>query len=176
MTRVYFIKPIGMEGPIKIGCSFSPTARRETLETWSPFALEIVAEIEGEFRLERQFHALFSDSHQRREWFTATPAINAGTFDKTTLPNPKLLTGAINRVVAPLTLAESYIRSANSRMRHAGISYYEYSRVLEKYKDERWQADDWLKNAKQVEDLIARRGGNSSAIAKRALEQSHDHA
>ena len=46
MTYVYFIKPIGMDGPIKIGCSVSPDRRRETLEWWCPFPLEILAEIE----------------------------------------------------------------------------------------------------------------------------------
>lgn len=93
--RVYFIKPVGLDGPIKIGCSQSPDGRLCTLETWSPFALEIVAEIDGEFDLERRFHAKFTHLHQRREWFlaghdlTATIAsINAGTFDVETLPGP----------------------------------------------------------------------------------------
>jgi hypothetical protein len=95
MSRVYFIKPIGMDGPIKVGCSFSPDTRRRTLDTWSPFALEIIAEIDGDFDLERRFHALLREWHQRREWFDGTPevwsvinAVKAGTFDVTTLPEP----------------------------------------------------------------------------------------
>lgn len=96
--RVYFIRPIGMEGPIKIGCSHSPDGRRSTLETWSPFPLEIVAEIEGGEKLERRFHCRFFDQHQSREWFRWSPelaetidAINAGTFSIASLPEPRRL-------------------------------------------------------------------------------------
>lgn len=96
MKRVYFIKPIGMDGPIKIGCSQSPTTRRKTLETWSPFALEIIAEIDGDFDTEKRFHALFESTHQRREWFNPSSEmalvikqINDGEFDISTLPLPK---------------------------------------------------------------------------------------
>ena len=96
MKRVYFIKPIGMVGPVKIGCSQSPTGRREALETWAPFALEIVAEIEGGFEIERRFHSMFANSYLRREWFNWTPemgnvilAVAAGTFDLSTLPEAK---------------------------------------------------------------------------------------
>lgn len=97
MRRVYFIKPVGMDGPIKVGCSLSPDMRRKTLETWSPFALEVVAEIEGDFDLEARFHALFQETHQRREWFgwskriaAVLAAINDGTFAVETLPSPLL--------------------------------------------------------------------------------------
>lgn len=96
---VYFIKPIGMDGPVKIGSSGSPDRRRRSLQTWSPFPLEIVAEIDGGVHLERRFHARFRLSHQNREWFAATPelraviaAINAGTFDIETLPGPEYVT------------------------------------------------------------------------------------
>ena len=95
MSFVYFIKPVGMDGPIKVGCSYAPEGRRKTLDTWSPFALEIVAEIEGGFDLERRFHALFAETHQRREWFgwsrriaAVIEAINEGSFNIETLPAP----------------------------------------------------------------------------------------
>lgn len=52
--RVYFIKPVGLAGPIKIGCSYSPEKRRSALDCWSPFALEIIAQIDGGANLERQ--------------------------------------------------------------------------------------------------------------------------
>jgi hypothetical protein len=91
--RVYFIRPIGMKGPIKIGCSFSPTGRKSSLETWSPFPLEVVAEIDGGEQLERRFHQRFIASHKHREWFDWTPELGAtieaivdGSFDVTTLP------------------------------------------------------------------------------------------
>src|SRR3546814_12747101 len=41
MKRVYFIRPIGQAGPVKIGCSVGPNKRRPELETWSPVPLEI---------------------------------------------------------------------------------------------------------------------------------------
>lgn len=95
MKRVYFIKPVGMDGPIKIGCSSHPDGRRRNLDTWSPFALEITASIEGDHTLERRFHARFLSSHERREWFRASPElvetieqINAGQFDISQLPDP----------------------------------------------------------------------------------------
>jgi hypothetical protein len=98
---VYFIKPIGFDGPIKIGSSIHPEGRRQTLECWSPFPLQIVAEIEVDCELERRFHALFFDQHKGREWFEVTPEllsvieqVQAGTFDVDTLPAPKhLLSG-----------------------------------------------------------------------------------
>src|SRR3546814_6699604 len=95
MKRVYFIRPIGQAGPVKIGCSVGPNKRRHELETWSPVPLEIVAEIDGGFDIERCFHAKFQDTHERREWFTwsqglddTITAINACAFDVSTLPEP----------------------------------------------------------------------------------------
>lgn len=95
---VYFIKPIGMNGPVKIGCSHSPDGRRSTLETWSPFPLEITAEIPGSLIVERRFHAYFMKQHKSREWFDWSPdlqrvidAINSGTFDVETLPAPRAI-------------------------------------------------------------------------------------
>lgn len=92
-NTVYFIKPKGMDGPIKIGCSKSPECRLSALDTWSPFPLEIIAEYAGDKAIEGRFHALFQDTHERREWFAASPAIaaavvaiNAGTFDPSILP------------------------------------------------------------------------------------------
>lgn len=48
MTRamtVYFVKPVGMDGPIKIGCTTTPAARIESLTIWSPFPLEVLVTI-----------------------------------------------------------------------------------------------------------------------------------
>jgi hypothetical protein len=66
---IYFIKPVGMTGPIKIGCSCMPERRLSTLSTWSPFELEIVTTIAGGQRLERNIHECFADLHTHREWF-----------------------------------------------------------------------------------------------------------
>lgn len=103
-TRVYFIKPVGMDGPIKIGCSISPESRKSALDTWSPFALEILAEIDGSQWLERRFHAAFIHLHQRREWFDPAPEllatieqIKAGTFDTDSLPEPRRVSTLNNK-------------------------------------------------------------------------------
>lgn len=101
MRKVYFIKPVGFNGPIKIGCSFAPGNRREQLQQWCPFPLEIVAEIDGDINLERRFHAHFESFHKGHEWFEATADllviiadISAGSFNPDILPRPKYLTVA----------------------------------------------------------------------------------
>jgi hypothetical protein len=95
---VYFIRPIGMRGPVKIGCSNSPERRRGALQTWCPFPLEIVAEVRGSLDIERRFHSLFRELHQGHEWFEWAPelqgvmdAVAAGTFDLSSLPAPQSL-------------------------------------------------------------------------------------
>lgn len=134
MRRVYFIKPIGMDGPVKIGCSHSPDGRLSTLNTWSPFALEIVAEIDGDERLERRFHGLFKEQHQRREWFAWTPElqrvideVRAGTFDTTTLPPPCGVTtkgGGNRKKLSPAQrLATSYRARFMHMQRRHGLVY-----------------------------------------------------
>jgi hypothetical protein len=72
---VYFIKPVGLPGPIKIGCSKQPESRRSSFEIWSPWPLEIVVEIPGDCRLEAALHRRFAAHHSHREWFHASPEI-----------------------------------------------------------------------------------------------------
>ena len=74
---VYFIKPVGMDGPIKIGCSRVPVERLASLETWSPVPLELIVTLPGDFKLERNIHDCFADAHSHREWFKATPKLVA---------------------------------------------------------------------------------------------------
>jgi hypothetical protein len=101
LRKVYFIRPVGMDGPVKIGVSISPDQRRDTLADWSPWPLEIIAETEGDFRAEQRLHAQFSHLHERREWFRWSPeiaevveAINSGTFDWCSItPERKVITG-----------------------------------------------------------------------------------
>jgi len=101
--RVYFIRPVGADGPVKIGCSDVPDGRLYTLSAWSPVPLEIVASIDGDIDLERRFHAAFKADNTHREWFNASPAllhcldaIKTGTFDIATLPAPLILRGPRN--------------------------------------------------------------------------------
>lgn len=98
MKWVYFLRPVGMDGPIKIGCSQLPARRLATFMSWSPWPLEIAARIEGPSALERRFHQQFIRHHSHGEWFKPHPAItaaidaiNAGAFDTDALPAPKAI-------------------------------------------------------------------------------------
>lgn len=93
---VYFMRPIGADGPVKIGCSVAPDSRIKTYQAWSPVPLELVATIPGKWAIEWAFHARFAHLRTHHEWFRASPeltetieAIRAGTFDLTSLPPPK---------------------------------------------------------------------------------------
>lgn len=74
-TYVYFIRPVGMDGPIKIGCSGKPLKRLITFAAWSPFPLEIIGYVSGDFSDEAFLHRHFSDLHLRREWFMSSPVL-----------------------------------------------------------------------------------------------------
>lgn len=74
---VYFVKPIGHDGPIKIGVSQRPETRLQSLMSWSPFDLEIVAAIDGDEKLERRVYSQFVAHHIRHEWFRAVPELLA---------------------------------------------------------------------------------------------------
>lgn len=97
---IYFIKPIGMDGPIKIGTSVSPDGRLRTLEHWSPFPLEIAAQMQGGTKEERRLHDAFARFHINHEWFQASPeilavvaSVNRGDFDLDSLPVPERAPG-----------------------------------------------------------------------------------
>lgn len=74
---VYFIKPVGMDGPIKIGCSRLPAERLKGLMVWSPLPLEIVAQVPGGFDLEQNIHHCFADLYTHSEWFKPSPRLLA---------------------------------------------------------------------------------------------------
>lgn len=75
---IYFMKPVALAGPIKIGCSYLPNSRLVALSVWSPFELEIIASVPGDFTLERKLHNLFAESRTHREWFRPTKALLSG--------------------------------------------------------------------------------------------------
>lgn len=74
-TYIYFLRPIGLLGPIKVGCSTEPKRRLEDLLTWSPLRLEIVATMPGTLKDEGFLHRCFAKSHSHREWFHPSPEI-----------------------------------------------------------------------------------------------------
>lgn len=90
---IYFIKPIGMRGPIKIGCSRVAYRRLQQLRTWSPLPLELLVEMPGGKVVERQFHDRHADFRSHGEWFHWSPSLQrdidliaAGEFDAFVLP------------------------------------------------------------------------------------------
>jgi len=94
---VYFAKPVGADGPIKIGVTQNPDQRLSLMQTSSPVEIEFAAVLWDDEPgvLEQRFHALFKQFHQRREWFEGSSdihavvtAINDGTFSKASLPEP----------------------------------------------------------------------------------------
>lgn len=72
---VYFIKPCGLYGPIKIGCSQAPTVRLESYMRWSPLPLELIVAIPGTPGLEANIHSCLSRSHSHLEWFHPTDEV-----------------------------------------------------------------------------------------------------
>lgn len=75
VPRIYFIKPVGQDGPIKIGFSNFDKARLGAMMSWSPVPLEIIASVPGSLALEKQVHDCFADCHSHREWFRAEPQL-----------------------------------------------------------------------------------------------------
>lgn len=74
-ARIYFIKPVGMDGPIKIGYSKKPEIRLLALSSWSPFTLEIIGTTPGGSQDENFLHRRFADLHTHREWFRSSPLL-----------------------------------------------------------------------------------------------------
>jgi hypothetical protein len=79
--NVYFIRPVGMEGPVKIGLSKDPEARLAQLNHFSPLPLEIAARVEGGRDLECQIQDCFADQHSHCEWFLAHPRLSKAIAD-----------------------------------------------------------------------------------------------
>jgi hypothetical protein len=76
-TFVYFVRPIGLAGPVKIGCSQNPKARTSQAREFGHSQIEVVAMVPGGLELERNLHECFLDSHSHREWFDASPRLTA---------------------------------------------------------------------------------------------------
>lgn len=66
---VYFIRPAGERGPVKIGCSVNPEKRLAQIQVEHDSRLEIVATAPGSLNDERRVQSLFWHDHIRREWF-----------------------------------------------------------------------------------------------------------
>lgn len=75
MKRIYFIKPIGLPGPIKIGASVNFYGRLDQINLWSPIPLELIGTIEGQHEDELFLHQSLFDSHSHGEWFFPTTKV-----------------------------------------------------------------------------------------------------
>lgn len=74
---IYFVKPIGMPGPIKIGSTGNLTDRFASLVGASPIDLELLVTIPGSYELEANIHDCLGRAHIRHEWFAPEPRILA---------------------------------------------------------------------------------------------------
>lgn len=89
LFKVYFAKPVGTVGPIKIGISINPEYRCRECEAWSPFLLELIGSVPGRKADENFLHDCLADHHSHGEWFHAAPlvlemidaVVSAGGFD-----------------------------------------------------------------------------------------------
>lgn len=77
MKQVYFMRPIGMAGPVKVGCSVMPKDRLKALDIWSPFPLEIIASAPGSHCNERAVHWHLRDDRLHGEWFRWSERLSA---------------------------------------------------------------------------------------------------
>lgn len=91
---IYFIRPAGEAGPVKVGATKRPVAKRlREMQRHSPVPLELAATAEGDFVIERRLHILLAAHHLYGEWFAACPLVDsilahavAGTLDQVDLP------------------------------------------------------------------------------------------
>jgi len=74
---IYFLRPVGASGPVKIGCSEMPARRLQTIARWSPVPLEIAAMVPGGLSIESWLHNRFAASRSHLEWYSATPELTA---------------------------------------------------------------------------------------------------
>lgn len=75
---VYFIKPVGLDGPYKIGFSTIPMERFDVLLHWSPFLLEIEAIAPGTHHDEMKMHNALDGQRLHKEWFNPSAKILDG--------------------------------------------------------------------------------------------------
>jgi hypothetical protein len=75
---VYFVRPTGKLGPIKIGYSSKDVRERvRQISAQSPLPVEMVACVPGSKRLEANIHQCLAASHSHFEWFHPTDEVLA---------------------------------------------------------------------------------------------------
>lgn len=74
---VYFVKPIGLKGPIKIGYSDKPEERLRNMQGSSPWPLRMIGRVPGTIDDERFLHRCFPHLHSHGEWFRWSADLDA---------------------------------------------------------------------------------------------------
>lgn len=77
MSVVYFIKPVGQLGPIKIGFTVRVAHRLHDHEVQSPLLLELICTAPGGPQDERLVHECFADQQMHGEWFAWSKGLQA---------------------------------------------------------------------------------------------------
>lgn len=132
---VYFIKPCGMDGPIKIGCSEEPERRLKTLATWSPFPLEIIGKVEGECSDENFLHRRFADLHTHREWFQSSPLLR-DTIRRILAGEPVESACTTLPIVGSIRIKRSPPKDADR------VLFLDYGRKIKKATENLWRKQD----------------------------------
>ena len=72
---IYFLKPVGMDGPIKIGWSCEVNRRLQELQTANAARLVLLGFIPGTMEDERAWHARHATERLEAEWFRPSQAL-----------------------------------------------------------------------------------------------------
>jgi hypothetical protein len=156
-----------MPGPVKIGCSTATETRRLVLSKWSPFKLEIVTWIEGDYDLERRFHTLFRRDHTHCEWFRWSPelervmeAVQAGTFDVDTLPEGRGVRDPRSYASGPMWSFRGFLSQRLSSVRGRGVAVpVEVRCAHDRFRGHvRGQASEQPADAAVVQSFLAQHG------------------
>jgi hypothetical protein len=138
VKRVYFIRPVGHDGPIKIGCSQDSDKRLYALQMLSPLRLETICAVPGEHHHENAIHHMFAAHRRHGEWFEATPEVLAfveKVLASGCLPPLNVLqqaprtAGSMSKRVTPETLRRSKITAAVSRAERHGFGFANRERM-----------------------------------------------
>jgi hypothetical protein len=119
--NVYFIRPVGELGPIKIGISNDPIRRLKEFSGWSPVALEIVGSVPGSWSDEQFLHSALANYHLHGEWFAPGALVILAM-------NNIIETGGFDVVRRVLTPVKNLRSEKNRATRAAGTGLRKYPR------------------------------------------------
>lgn len=178
---IYVLRPVGAEGPLKIGCSCWPWGRLKTLAAWSPVPLELAAMAPGDFALEERLHAKFEHLRLHGEWFRAEPellkaveALARGVLKVDALPARKRL--PVKRNVTPEARKDIGLAHKANWMRKWG---YPIPPHVREALEGRYQAMPEVLASKRavVNEFVAAHYGHAREMraAKRANDPTPEH-